>query len=64
MDNKDYLIYFAKISAINATVAGMVAENKQREILGQSMAYTDVDFEYYANELEELAQQLKGDAHE
>lgn len=30
--------------AINAEVAGMVAENKQREALGQSMAYTESDF--------------------
>jgi len=28
MDNKNSIIYIAKISAINATVAGMVAETR------------------------------------
>lgn len=30
---------------LNARIAGMVAENKQREHLGQSMAFTQEHFE-------------------
>ncbi len=35
---------------------GMVAENKQREILGQSMAYTDVDFQILAEKFRAFIQ--------
>jgi hypothetical protein len=33
------------LADFNARIAGMIAENKQREHLGQSMAYTEEDFE-------------------
>ena len=32
--------------AIKAGIQGMIAENKSRELCGQSLAYTDNDFEY------------------
>ncbi len=34
----------AQVAILNAMVAGMVAENMQREVLGQSMAYVENDF--------------------
>lgn len=54
MDNKDYLQCLVTISAANARVAGMTAENTQRQVLGQSMAYTDSDFEYEAKNIEDV----------
>ena len=54
MDNKDYLQCLATISAANARVAGMTAENMQRQVLGQSMAYVASDFEYEAKNIEDV----------
>lgn len=34
----------AAVACANTRVAGMVAENKAREIAGQSLAYTENDF--------------------
>jgi tRNA(His) 5'-end guanylyltransferase len=45
MDNERALEYF-KMNMLQATIKmnAMIAENMNREILGQSMAYTDSDF--------------------
>ena len=45
----------ALVLAIQAEIEGMKAENKQREIQGDSMAYIDKDFSEKANELTNLA---------
>lgn len=37
------------------SIEGMKSENVQREIRGESMAYTDRDFFHHANELEKLS---------
>ena len=34
----------SQAACLNAAIAGMVAENKKREALGQSMAYVEEDF--------------------
>lgn len=59
MHEKDYLQCLTVISAANARVAGMTAENMQRQMLGQSMAYTDSDFEYEAKNIENVYTTLK-----
>jgi hypothetical protein len=41
--------------AIQAEIEGMKAENKQREIQGNSMAYVSHDFDHMARQLWELA---------
>jgi hypothetical protein len=46
----------AQILAQQALVLGMQADNKQREAVGGSMAYTGADFGVHAAELERLAQ--------
>jgi len=38
---------------------GMMAENMQREVLGESMAYVEKDFCSQANEISYLAEQLR-----
>lgn len=45
MGHEEELLYF-KMQLLQAEIVmnGMIAENKQREILGHSMAYTDEDF--------------------
>jgi len=48
----------ALIYAEYARVLGMEAENKVREALGQSMAYSQQDFENQAANLEFLARQM------
>ena len=45
----------ALLSAINVEVEGMKAENKQREVQGESMAYTEHKFVEKAEELKDLA---------
>ena len=55
---KLFLRNLALISACNARVEGMRAENKQREVLGESMAYTEQDFAYEAAELERLSYEV------
>ena len=49
---------FAMVLAAHARVAGMTAENQQREALGQSMAYTAADFIAEAEHIEELAREI------
>ena len=43
--NERQMLYF-KMRLLQAEIAmqGMIAENKQRELLGESMAYTEKDF--------------------
>lgn len=47
------------ICAENAEIEGMRAENQQREIQGDSMAYTARDFGDVANEIRRLAEQVE-----
>ena len=44
--NDEYELTYFKMKLLQAEIEmnGMIAENKQREVLGQSMAYTDSDF--------------------
>ena len=51
MDNERELLYF-KMQLLQAEIKmnGMIAENKQREILGQSMAYTNSNFDALIDE--------------
>lgn len=45
MDEQQSLVYIqSQIACAMIKAMGMQAENKQRETLGQSMAYTDADF--------------------
>jgi len=48
------------ILAANARVEGMKAENMQREVLGQSMAYTAIEFNVEAEKMHEAAMFLNG----
>ena len=45
----------AQLFALNAEVAGMQAENDQRKVLGESMAYVEKDFQAKANEIRALS---------
>jgi hypothetical protein len=45
----------ALIAAEQARIAGMTAENMQRQAVGSSMAYTEQDFLYVAFSLEQLS---------
>lgn len=49
---------FAFVLAAQARVAGMTAENQQREALGQSMAYTSHDFYLEARTMEDLGREI------
>ena len=42
---------YGLILAVQAEIEGMKAENEQRKQLGQSMAYTDADFNRKAEEI-------------
>jgi hypothetical protein len=39
----------ANSAVLNATIAGMMADNDQRKSRGESMAYTEFDFQYVIN---------------
>lgn len=43
------------VSALEAEMQGMIADNKQREQEGSSMAYTGKDFVNIASQMEEIA---------
>lgn len=43
-----------ELEALITEREGMVAENKVREILGQSMAYHDMDFQILAKQMRDL----------
>lgn len=47
------------ICAENAEIEGMIAENQQRELQGDSMAYTAKDFADVANEIRRLAEAVE-----
>ena len=50
----------AEAQAISCEIQGMKYENEQRIILGQSMAYQEDMFIIKAEELREIAQNLRG----
>ena len=45
INHEEDMLYF-KMQLLQAEIQmqGMIAENKQREVLGESMAYTEKDF--------------------
>ena len=43
------------VSALEAEMQGMIADNKQREQDGLSLAYEGKDFSYIAQQMEEIA---------
>lgn len=45
----------ALVLAVQAEIEGMKAINKERELNGASIAYTEQDFGYMADQLRELA---------
>jgi len=51
INHEEDMLYF-KMQLLQAEIAmqGMIAENKQREILGESMAYTEKDFDSLIDE--------------
>lgn len=53
--NPQNLVVFAQISAINARVEGMVAENQSSVVSGNRVTYTEDHFEDCANQLDSLA---------
>ena len=57
---EDYLVrIFGEIQAEVVVAMGMQADNKQREILGQSMAYTSEDFNNVAADIKSLVDNLR-----
>ena len=48
------IILLARISACNARIEGMKAENKLRELHGTTPAYSEAGFMDEANEIERL----------
>lgn len=44
------------VKALEVEVQGMIADNKDRELSGQCMAYTDADFNYVAAQIREIAE--------
>tara|TARA_R100000750_G_C2314403_1_gene83794 strand:+ start:347 stop:565 length:219 start_codon:yes stop_codon:yes gene_type:complete len=57
--NEFIIIKTIEVSALEITVQGMIAENKQREIEGASMAYTEEDFVLIAKQIQDVAQQIR-----
>ena len=45
----------ALILAVQAEIEGAKAENKQREVIGHSMAYDESQFAYLAEELRQIS---------
>lgn len=45
IDNGDYAMIMGQVALLNATIAGMQAENQQRLHLGQSVAYDEKAFD-------------------
>lgn len=54
------LSLMARVYACNARVEAMKAENLVRISLGESLAYPGEAFNYEANEIESLAEALRG----
>ena len=44
------------VTALEADIQGMIAENKQREQEGLSLAYNENDFSGIANQMREIAE--------
>jgi hypothetical protein len=59
--NNILVAIMASIAECQARVAGMTAENMQRQAIGHSMAYTDADFAYQADELDRLSRAARGE---
>ncbi|UYA99067.1 hypothetical protein P9A54_gp82 [Xanthomonas phage vB_Xar_IVIA-DoCa10] len=51
------------ILAANARVLGMQAENQQRAVQGESMAYTAQDFNVEADQMEAAAREVANWGH-
>ena len=51
INHEEEMLYF-KMQLLQAEIQmqGMIAENKQREVLGESMAYTEKDFDSLIDE--------------
>lgn len=58
--NEQLVRYLALISAANARVAAMQADNQQRAVQGDSVAWTGDHFFAEANHLEVMARELLG----
>jgi hypothetical protein len=43
------------VTALETEVQGMIAENKQRELNGESLAYDNKQFIYMADKMREIA---------
>ena len=43
------------VTALETEVQGMIAENKQRELNGESLSYDDKQFIYMAEQIREIA---------
>lgn len=54
----------AEMHAVNARVAGMIAENAHREACGNSVAYGEEAFERCAQQLGALASNMNAIAHQ
>lgn len=59
--NSNNLRCLLAAQAAMVEVEGMKAENAQREVLGQSMAYVEADFVYYANVIHGLKEAITDD---
>ena len=60
MDNKIIILEALKagVKGIEIIVEGMKAENKQRELLGESLAYTMNEFDKVTQELMEIIKSM------
>lgn len=61
MDNNtvELAALMAEISVLETDVEGMKAENKHREINDESMAYTENDFSYIAQQMADIAEKMR-----
>lgn len=58
MKSKSLAVLIARMNRVMVEVEGMKAENKQREMQGESMAYWEDSFCIKASELEQIEQEL------
>lgn len=60
MQNEEYLlIRKAELLQIEISMHGMIAENKQREAVGESMAYTEKDFNVLWHDTQNIIDNLR-----
>ncbi len=59
MSESDNLLVRIQLEALISEREGMIAENKQREATGNSMAYNDTAFNYNAEDIRALAGLVK-----